>query len=58
MAVQHRETSIKNKTKTPEELTAENKALTEKVQSLETVVEEQKAEIAELSGAIERGLSL
>ena len=38
MAIQHKQTSIADKPKTPEELTAENKALREKAEALEAQV--------------------
>lgn len=38
MAIHHKQTSISQKPKTPEELTAENKALREKAEALEAQV--------------------
>lgn len=38
MAIHHKQTSISQKPKTPEELTAENKALREKAEALEVQV--------------------
>lgn len=38
MAIQHKQTSISEKPKTPEELTAENKALRAKAEALEAQV--------------------
>ncbi len=52
MAVQHKETSIAQKPKTPEELTAENKALGEKVAALEAVKTSLEAQVTDLQLAL------
>lgn len=54
MSVFFRQTSIKNRPKTPEELAGENAVLTGKVQTLEAENSEIKAQMAALLG-IEEG---
>ena len=52
MAIHHKQTSISQKPKTPEELTAENKALGEKVAALEAVKTSLEAQVTDLQLAL------
>ena len=52
MAIQHKQTSIAKRPKTPEELTAENKALGEKVAALEAVKTSLEAQVTDLQLAL------
>lgn len=52
MAVQHKKTSISQKPKTREELTAENKALGQKVAALEAVKTSLEAQVTDLQIAL------